>query len=372
MSGQRVKRKAPEPPPVEQPTTEEYAIASYLREHVPPKKTKFLHHAVEYFTAARAVDALLDSPWASGADNKPLLFTDRDSVTAYLDGMLRHKFFHRAKKIAISDRDLRRKQLKKLKKKEEEEKKKVTEKEDESGSEEDEGKTDDKGNAEETGGERSVGEGEASPKAASRKDGADKPKRRIKLDMHLEQVFVDGLDAYVWIYDPIPRHYWLLGALLVGAIVAVCLFPLWPSKLREGVYYLSLAAAGFLAVILVLTVVRAVVFVLLWLATWGRHQLWLLPNLTADVGFFASFWPLYEYEYKGKKEKSTDKKKRKTKKRDQESDNEGDLEADRAEEPAAEAAPEHPEPSGTGERDDQEGERDTPPADEDSGSERDE
>ena len=59
-----------------------------------------------------------------------------------------------------------------------------------------------------------------------------KPKRRVKLDMHLEQLFVDGNDAYVWIYDPIPTHYWLLGILLVLAIVAVCLFPLWPAKVR--------------------------------------------------------------------------------------------------------------------------------------------
>ena len=55
-----------------------------------------------------------------------------------------------------------------------------------------------------------------------------------------------------------------------------------------------MAAAGFLVVILVLAVVRLVVFCLLWLVTWGKHQLWILPNLTEDVGFFASFWPLYQ------------------------------------------------------------------------------
>ena len=61
--------------------------------------------------------------------------------------------------------------------------------------------------------------------------------------MHLEQLFVDGTDAYVWIYDPIPTHYWLLGSLIVAAIVAVCLFPLWPSKMRRVCRRLNEAAA---------------------------------------------------------------------------------------------------------------------------------
>ncbi|KAF0314134.1 Translocation protein SEC62 [Amphibalanus amphitrite] len=318
----KVKRTPPKPPAPEKPSALEYAVGKYMREHVPRKKTKFLHHPVEYFTASRAVDVLLDSPWATDSERQPALFTDRQSVVDFLDGMLRRKFFHRAKKVAISDRDLRRKQLKKLKKLEEEEKRRTAPRGDSESERDDRRTAEERSAAEDTAAERSAVEGEASPKASG-KDGDDgKPKRRIKLDMHLEQLFVDGTDAYVWIYDPIPTYYWLLGSLIVAAIVAVCLFPLWPSKMRhvgglltddvlEYVYYLSLAAAGFLVVILVLAVVRVVVFCLLWLVTWGRHQLWLLPNLTEDVGFFASFWPLYQYEYHGKTEGSASGKKSK-------------------------------------------------------------
>jgi translocation protein SEC62 len=36
------------------------------------------------------------------------------------------------------------------------------------------------------------------------------------------------------------------------------------------------------------------VFGLVWGVTFGKHHLWLLPNLTEDVGFAASFWPLYK------------------------------------------------------------------------------
>ena len=67
-----------------------------------------------------------------------------------------------------------------------------------------------------------------------------------------------------------------------------------PLFCREYVYYLSLAAAGFLVFILALSVIRVVVFAAVWLVTMGRHHLWILPNLTEDVGFFASFWPLYQ------------------------------------------------------------------------------
>lgn len=112
--------------------------------------------------------------------------------------------------------------------------------------------------------------------------------------MHLDQYFADSNDAYVWIYDPIPVYYWLIGTLVVLGTIGVCLFPLWPPSIRQGVYYISVTAAGFLVFILALAVIRVIVFCLLWVLTLGRHHLWLLPNLAEDVGFFASFWPLYQ------------------------------------------------------------------------------
>lgn len=110
----------------------------------------------------------------------------------------------------------------------------------------------------------------------------------------MEQYFVDCNDAYVWIYEPIPIYYWFFGTLVVLGAIGVCLFPLWPLTIRHGVYYISVAAAGFLVFILALAIIRLIVFCLLWVPTLGRCHLWLLPNLTADVGFFASFWPPYQ------------------------------------------------------------------------------
>lgn len=112
--------------------------------------------------------------------------------------------------------------------------------------------------------------------------------------MHPDQIFVDGHEAYVWIYDPIPMHYWILGVLVVIGAIVICLFPLWPPSLRKGVYYLSIAAAGFLVFILGLAVLRAIVFACVWVVTGGKHHFWIFPNLTEDVGFLASFQPLYQ------------------------------------------------------------------------------
>lgn len=85
----------------DKPSKEEYAVAKWIRNNVPSKKTKFDRtHIVEYFTGSRAIDALLEnSPWST-------VFENREQVSQFLDLMLRHKFFHRAKKVVISEEEL--------------------------------------------------------------------------------------------------------------------------------------------------------------------------------------------------------------------------------------------------------------------------
>lgn len=284
-----------EPPVSEKPTSEEYAVAKWLKANVPTKKTKFLNHHVEYFTGTKAVDALLTSKWAKG--NNPI-FVTRHDVTDYLHQMLVHKLFHRAKKVPVSEQELKGKKKK------------------------------DRDNTK-SGDEKDGDKSQASACESKDKDGKDKDKekekkkRKIRLEMHMEQMFLDSLDAYVWIYDPIPWYYWLCGALVVFGTIGVCMFPLWPATVRKGVYYLSVAAAAFLVMIIALAVLRVVVFCLVWILTLSRHHLWLLPNLTEDVGFFASFWPLYKYEYRGpgyQSDKSSKSKKKR--KKDKQSDEE--------------------------------------------------
>lgn len=153
------------------------------------------------------------------AQGEQCLFPTREIAIDFLDTMLTHKFFHRAKKVPVSDAELRRGKKPADKDKSDDEKTvKKRQTADKS--------KDDKASADDT---------ETGTNAESTKPDkpAEKKKRKIRLDMHPDQVFVDGAEAYVWIYDPIPMHYWLFGALVVVGAIVVCLFPLWPPIIRK-------------------------------------------------------------------------------------------------------------------------------------------
>jgi len=250
-------------------TKEQKSVAKWLRRNVPTKKTKFMHsHVVEYFSGTNAVDMLLEnSPWAKKNVKDPenqLYFEFREHCVEFLDELLKHKMFHRAKKIPV-DRDM----LKKKKKSKDNE------------------ETDD----------------------GNKSDAKEKKKKlKIRLDMHLEQLFLDTKDAYVWIYDPTPWYYWVGGTAIVLITIAVCLFPLWPPWMRLGVHYLSIAAAGFLVFIILLAIVKYIIFAILFALSAGKLKFWIFPNLTEDVGFLESFMPVYDYTYTGgsKKGKAKD------------------------------------------------------------------
>ena len=96
---------------------EQKAVTSWLRKNVPTKKTKFMHsHVVEYFSGQVAVDKLMEeSPFAKKNVKDPetqLYFEYRDQCVEYLDNLLKHKMFHRAKKIPVDDKFLKSKKKK--------------------------------------------------------------------------------------------------------------------------------------------------------------------------------------------------------------------------------------------------------------------
>ena len=205
----RLRKKDEKMNPKDPMSNDQKAVAKWLRRNVPTKKTKFMHsHIVEYFTGSVAVDMLMEnSPWAKKNVKDPenqLFFEFREHCVDFLDELLKHKMFHRAKKIPV-DSDL----LKKSKKKS-------------SNKDNDQQETDEGGN-------------KSDAKVTDKKK-----KRKIRLDMHLEQIFMDSKDAYVWIYDPTPWYYWVGGTAIVLVTIAVCLFPLWPPWMRLGVHYLSI------------------------------------------------------------------------------------------------------------------------------------
>ncbi|XP_043661590.1 translocation protein SEC62 isoform X2 [Drosophila teissieri] len=297
---------------VDKPSKDEKNVAKWLKKNVKTKKTKFLSHIVEYFTSSKAIDALMKSKFTEGSNP---LFTTREQVIEFLDVMLEHKFFHRAKKVPVTLEEIRGKSGG--------DKKADKEKNQDKEKEKDKAKDDKKDTDPE--GDNGQGDGGASGNEKE-KEKKEKKKRKIRLDMHPEQIFVDGSEAYVWIYDPIPLHYWIFGFILLLGAVGICLFPLWPPLLRKGVYYLSIAAAGFLVFILALTIVRLIVFIIVWALTGGKLHFWIFPNLTEDVGFFASFWPLYESNYNSDANNSSAKTDKKSKSKDKKKEKESDAE----------------------------------------------
>nr|CAA86222.1 Drosophila translocation protein 1 [Drosophila melanogaster] len=295
---------------VDKPSKDEKNVAKWLKKNVKTKKTKFLSHIVEYFTSSKAIDALMKSKFTEGSNP---LFTTREQVIEFLDVMLEHKFFHRAKKVPVTLEEIRGKSGGDKK----------ADKEKTQDKEKDKAKDEKKDTDPE--GDNGQGDGGASGNEKE-KEKKEKKKRKIRLDMHPEQIFVDGSEAYVWIYDPIPLHYWIFGFILLLGAVGICLFPLWPPLLRKGVYYLSIAAAGFLVFILALTIVRLIVFIIVWALTGGKLHFWIFPNLTEDVSFFASFWPLYESNYNSDPNNSSAKTDKKSKSKDKKKEKESDAE----------------------------------------------
>lgn len=150
------------------------------------------------------------------AEGDNCLFSTREIAIDFLDRMLSHKFFHRARKVPVTEAELRRSKKPADKEKSDDETRSELKKRPSSvvSKEMDDA-------------ENSLTEGKI-----EKQNQKEKKKRKIRLDMHGDQVFVDGPEAYVWIYDPIPMHYWLFGALLVIGAIVVCLFPLWPPTIR--------------------------------------------------------------------------------------------------------------------------------------------
>lgn len=144
------------------------------------------HHILHNFLsteifcpAAKAIDLLLDSKWAVKQKGETdALFTTRESVVDFMERLLRHKMFHRAKVVVVQKSDVKKKKGDEESAAEEPSKKSKKSKENNDGNESE--KKDDDSKKE---------------KGEKRKKAEKKGKKKIKLDMHMEQIFVDGKEV---------------------------------------------------------------------------------------------------------------------------------------------------------------------------------
>ncbi|TXT06460.1 uncharacterized protein COLE_05791 [Cutaneotrichosporon oleaginosum] len=118
------------------------------------------------------------------------------------------------------------------------------------------------------------------------------------LGLSQQQQF-DPAGYYSWFYDGSPFWNIVGGIAMVAVMLAGVMFPLWPVKLRIGVWYLSVGALGLVGLFIVIAIVRLI----LWCITkiFMTKAIWIFPNLFEDVGFVDSFIPAWQWDEPKKK-----------------------------------------------------------------------
>ncbi|EMR70347.1 hypothetical protein MGN70_014347 [Eutypa lata] len=109
---------------------------------------------------------------------------------------------------------------------------------------------------------------------------------------------------YIWLYEGSQVMRKVYGALALGVVFLIVLYPLWPLVLRQGVYYLSWGFLGLLGLFFLMAIFRVILFCVTYFVT--PPGLWLYPNLWEDVSFMDSFrpvWAWHETEKPKKKKK---------------------------------------------------------------------
>lgn len=98
---------------------------------------------------------------------------------------------------------------------------------------------------------------------------------------------------YAWLYEgsQIKAKVYALVALLVA--FTCVLYPLWPLKMRQGVYYLSWGFLWLLGAFFAMAIFRVILFCLTYFVV--SPGLWLFPNLWEDVSFMDSFKPVWAW-----------------------------------------------------------------------------
>ena len=124
-----------------------------------------------------------------------------------------------------------------------------------------------------------------------------KPQKRTKglwtVKIEQQQDIADDLH-YVWLYEGPQWKTKLYAGGALAAIMAIVMFPLWPIKLRLGVWYLSMGAVGLIGLFFAMAIVRLILFCATVFTV--PPGLWLYPNLFEDVGFFDSFRPVWGWQ----------------------------------------------------------------------------
>lgn len=80
-------------------------------------------------------------------------------------------------------------------------------------------------------------------------------KKKFKFELYDDQVFLDGNEVYVWIYDLVYFKIFVMGLIFVIVVIVVIFFFFWLVEMRVGVYYFSVGVGCFVVSIFFFVVV---------------------------------------------------------------------------------------------------------------------
>lgn len=89
-------------------------------------------------------------------------------------------------------------------------------------------------------------------------------------------------DLFAWFYEGPMWTTYLAGLGMVGILLAAVMFPLWPSTLKQGVWYLSIGFLGLIGLFIVIAILRLIFYVITVVTV--PPGIWIFPKLFADVG----------------------------------------------------------------------------------------
>lgn len=69
---------------------------------------------------------------------------------------------------------------------------------------------------------------------------------------------------------------------MVGVLLAGVMFPLWPARLRLGVWYLSIGVLALVGLFIVIAILRLIFYIITIVVV--PPGIWVFPKLFADVG----------------------------------------------------------------------------------------
>ena len=263
-------------------------VAKHLRFNLRTKAAVLKREKVEYFTGSAAVDTLMKSKWAvkkeEGSDSETkktkrredgsgVEFHARADAVSFCNYLIDHQYMIRVNKVEVK-----------------------------SGND-----TTDTGDDEATqpskqgkSGEQETETKKQSKSTKAKGEESRKKKKRYRLEVHKKQQFRDSDDLYIWKYNPPSMSTYVIGFVVVLGAVAWTLQPLWPASTRVAMWYVAMAAACIIGVLLVLLVLRWFLFGIVVVATLGKVHFWVFPNLNEEkYGIVDSFKPIYSVERSG-------------------------------------------------------------------------